>query len=342
MKNLILNRKAMSFGFLVMFLIVIGIVLMPGCSQKESKVVTPASQDSVVPGKKLIIFHAGSLAVPFRDMAAGFSKKYPDINIYMEPAGSMASARKIIDLNLPCDVIAVSDFNVIHEMLIPKYTGWNICFASNELVIAFTDKSKYSASIDSSNWYLILAKDDVRFGRSDPDQDPCGYRTVQMFILAEEYYGRNGLKNIFTSKDKEYIRPKEVDLLALLETNTIDYIFNYRSVAEQHNLNYITLPVQVNLNDPSLEDVYATAAVDIRGRQPGTTIKVTGQPMLYGISVLDNAPNREVALRFVEFVLSREGQMIMEMNGQPPAVPAYSSTYDRIPEQLRQYAHKEK
>ena len=36
----------------------------------------------------------------------------------------------------------------------------------------------------------ILQRDDVIYSRSDPDSDPCGYRTVFTFMLA-----RNIIKN---------------------------------------------------------------------------------------------------------------------------------------------------
>ena len=60
-----------------------------------------------------------------------------------------------------------------------------------------------------------------------------------------------------SSKDKEYIRPKEVDLVALIESNAIDYMFQYKSVAIQHGLKYIELPREINLSDPSLNDLYS-------------------------------------------------------------------------------------
>ena len=84
---------------------------------------------------ELIIFHAGSLSVPLKEVAAEFNKFYPDIKIKMESAGSVASARKITDLNRPCDILASSDYAVIDNMLIPKYADWNIKFVSNELSI---------------------------------------------------------------------------------------------------------------------------------------------------------------------------------------------------------------
>jgi molybdate/tungstate transport system substrate-binding protein len=58
----------------------------------------------------LIIFHAGSLSMPFKEIAAEFNKLYPNVNVLMEAAGSVTSARKITDLDRPCDILASADY----------------------------------------------------------------------------------------------------------------------------------------------------------------------------------------------------------------------------------------
>ncbi|MBU8893039.1 MAG: tungstate ABC transporter substrate-binding protein WtpA [Bacteroidales bacterium] len=288
---------------------------------------------------QLIIFHAGSLSVPFKQMKAEFEKENPGVKILLESAGSVASARKITDLNKDCDIMASADYTIIDEMLIPDYTSWNIKFASNEMAIVYHDASKYSDEINAENWHEILLRDDVLFGRSDPNSDPCGYRAILTSQLSEQFYNQDGLTNKIIQKNQEYIRPKEVDLLALLESNTIDYLFLYRSVAQQHELKYVILPDSVNLKNPELREFYKNAKVDITGKTPGTTITKIGQPMVYGITILDNAPNKELALKFTDFILSKQGgAKIMEENGQPSMIPSYSETYISIPETLKQYA----
>ena len=137
--------------------------------------------------KDIIIFHAGSLSVPMKQVAQEYEKRNPGIKIYMESAGSLVCARKVTELKKPCDIVASSDYFVINELLIPTYASWSIRFATNEIVIAYKDKSKYSKEINSDNWMEILEKKDVIYSRSDPDSDPCGYRSVFMLMLAEKY-----------------------------------------------------------------------------------------------------------------------------------------------------------
>lgn len=288
--------------------------------------------------KELIIFHAGSLSVPFKEVIETFNQKYPGIKVLTEAAGSRDCARKITDLNKDCDIMASADYTVIDQLLIPQYAKWNIKFASNEMVIAFNKNNGNHSKIDSTNWCNILLNENVRYGRSEPNADPCGYRTVLVSKLAEKYYKIPGFSKTLLSKDMRYIRPKETDLLALLETNTIDYIFIYRSVAEQHGLNYILLPDEINLKSFTYAEQYASVTVDLSGNEPDSHITKKGEPMVYGITIPIAAPHMKNAILFVDFLLSPEGMAIMEKSGQPSLVPSFSDTYLNIPEALKKYA----
>jgi molybdate/tungstate transport system substrate-binding protein len=289
--------------------------------------------------RELVVFHAGSLSVPMSRIADEFERIHPGVRVLLEGAGSRACARKITDLGRRCDVMASADYTVIDELLIPDHADWNIRFAGNEMAIVYDDGSRGADELGADNWHELLLRDDIAFGRSDPDSDPCGYRAVLTMKLAEAHYGVDGLSERLLAKDTEYIRPKETDLLALLETGTIDYIFLYRSVAEQHDLRYLILPDEINLKSPEFEELYETVTVEISGREPGATMTKRGAPMVYGVTIPRNAPNPELALAFVRFLLERDrGLGIMERSGQPPLVPSPTDTYDRLPEELRPFA----
>jgi len=288
---------------------------------------------------ELIIFHAGSLSVPFKEAADSFQKQHPDVEIKLEAAGSVDCARKITELNRQCDIMASADYRVIDKLLIPGYTDWLVRFAANEMVLVYHDKSRYSDEINQENWPSYLMRDRVYYGRSNPDADPCGYRTVLTLRLAEEYYKHRGLASQLLAKDQRFIRPKETDLLALLESRALDYAFLYRSVAEQHGMPYITLPDSINLGNPDLEEHYAKSTVDIAGKKPGEPFAMKGEPMVYGITMLKDAPNPEMAKAFLHFILAPDqGMEIMRKNGQPSLVPAPAGHYQNIPHQFQKYA----
>jgi molybdate/tungstate transport system substrate-binding protein len=288
---------------------------------------------------QLIVFHAGSLSVPFREICEEFSKDNPQINVIREAAGSRACARKICDLKKPCDVIASADYMVIDTLLIPEYADWNIKFTANEMAIAFIKDSKWAGKINKDNWYELLLNREVSYGRSDPNLDPCGYRSVITIGLAEQFYSRRGLRDEMLAKDTRYMRPKEVDLLSLLEVGELDFIFIYRSVAWQHGLGILRLPDEINLKKAEFADYYKRASVNISGKKPGTFITRPGAPILYGLTIPKNAPNRAAALLFADFLLDcNKGGAILERNGQPLRVPLPTESFENVPEQLRDFA----
>ena len=322
-------KKAMRNAGL--WLTLVFAVSLPFLTKSQSK---PLTGD-------LIIFHAGSLSVPMKEVSNEFKKLHPGLNILLESAGSVASARKITDLNRPCDIMASADYAVIDNMLVPKFADFNIKFVSNEMAIVYSEKSRYAAQINPKNWYDILMKSDVAFGRADPNADPCGYRSVMTLQLAEKYYKKPGLAKLVTDKDQQYIRPKEVDLLALLESGSIDYLFLYKSVAMQHNLKYVILPDQINLKNPAYASDYSAATVEINGKKPGDKETMKGEPMIYGITMLRDAPNKEAALAFLEFLLSKDkGMKIMEKNGQPSVIPMTVQNYNLVPDRLKKFVLK--
>ena len=315
------------------FTTIILLVFLASCG-KEKEIIS----SNKISGD-LIVFLAGSLAIPFKEIKNEFNIIYPNVNVILEAAGSRTCARKISDLKRPCDIMASADYTVINKLLIPEFADWNIKFAKNEMCIVYHKNSKLSNNINKDNWFEILLNNEVVFGRADPNADPCGYRAVLTSKLAEKYYKIPGLAKKILNKNKEFIRPKETDLLALLESDNIDYIFLYRSVGEQHNLNCLILPDKINLKSTKFTEYYKTAAVAITGKKPGEYISRKGSPMVYGITIPKNAPNKKAALTFLDFILSKEnGMKIIENLGQASAVPSISKTFNFIPDILKKYA----
>ncbi len=306
-----------------------GLVLMASCQR------TTVDKQAAV-STELTIFHAGSLSVPFREVSALFEQRHLGVTVKPEAAGSRDCARKISDLGRSCDVFGSADYKVVENLLLPEHVDFNIRFATNEMVIVYTGKSNRADEISPSNWYEILLDDDVIFGRSDPNSDPCGYRAAMVFQLAEKQYGVPGLATGLTQKHGDrYIRPKETDLLALLEAGEIDYLFIYRSVGQQHGLNILRLPDEINLRSRALADLYSSTTVAVTGQRPGEFITRTGGPIVYSVTIPNSAQNQKLAEAYVALLLSVEGQAIMSKCGQEPIVPAQTVQYDQVPSRLQ-------
>jgi len=315
-------------SFVIIIAILMALVLVSGCGQP-----TPPQPFEGT----LAIYHAGSLAVPFEEMTVEFNKIYPNVEIVRDSGGSRTEIRKIIELGKTADILASADYALIPDMMFPEFADWYIAFAHNQMVICYTDQSRFKDEINKDNWYEILASDGVVYGHSDPDQDPCGYRTLMVWQLAENYYKEFGMYKSLDIDDthKNMTRPKSVDLIALLESGDLDYAFEYLSVARQHDLKYVELPAQIDLSSAEFEDFYATAKVAVSGKEPGTKTTLTGKPIVYGFTIPQNASRPDLAVIFLKFLLSEDGQAIMERNGQPPIAPALTNDRTKLPGELR-------
>lgn len=313
------------------------------------------SEGSELKEATLVVFHAGSLSVPFQQLEKEFLE-YAEENLGYrvtfqdEASGSVAAVRKVTDLGKNADVVGVADYTLIPQLMMPDYTDFYVLFATNEIVIAFTEHSKYAEEMKAhpERWYEILAREDVSFGFSDPNQDPCGYRSVMVMKLADYYYDKpvfetlvekntniyfNGSavvapKDIQIKNDRVVIRPKETDLTGLVESGSLDYFFIYKSVAEQHNLSYITLPDEINLRDFNRADFYGKVSVYI-----GSTGKVIpAKPIVYGVTVLKDAPNRELGMEFLRFMLGENGRRVFQENHQDFIWPPVA--FGNVPEEI--------
>ncbi|MEA2031993.1 MAG: tungstate ABC transporter substrate-binding protein WtpA [Euryarchaeota archaeon] len=305
--------------------------------------------------KTVKVFHAGSLAVPLAEAESQFEALNPNIDVQRESMGSVKAVRQITDIGKMGEVLASADYSLIPSMMYPEFADWYVRFATNDMVLAYNpEKSKYADEITPENWYDILRKDEVVFGFSNPNLDPCGYRSPMVMQLAELHYkdskifddlvldntaitisdGKDGTYLVTVPEDptsnteKVCIRPKSVELVAFIEQGGLDYAFEYRSVAVQHNLAFVDLPEQIDLSKIEYEEFYNTVKIQ---KADGKTI--TGSTIIYGITVPTNAENPELGLEFVKFVIGESGQQIFAGMGQTPFVPALGS--GNVPEELK-------
>ena len=277
--------------------------------------IAPAQAEDI--GGKIIIFNAGSLTVPFAEMEKQFEAAHPGVDILREAGGSTKMARMISELGKPADIMASADYKVIDNTLIPKHADWNVRFATNQLVLCYTDQSQAAGEINAENWYEILARPGVIWGHSDPNLDPCGYRSLMVLQLAEKFYDKPGLyEKLLANRPEKNVRPKSVELVSLLKTGNMDYAWEYLSVAVQHELKYLTLPAEINLGDYRHDDFYAQAKVKVTGSSPDTFITRTGMSCTYGLTMIKTAANPAGAEAFLAYLLSPDGgQAILKEYG---------------------------
>ncbi|HUW65336.1 MAG TPA: extracellular solute-binding protein [Spirochaetia bacterium] len=321
-------RKRALIWSLATTLVLTLVAGLAGCGSQ------PAAQ---APAKTtLTLYGAGTLAKPFKAVITAFEAQNPGVTFQDQYGGSVAMAKKITDLHQPADLLAVADYHVIPKYLFGQngkksYADWYAGFAANAITFTYTAKSKGASQINDQNWYQVLAQPGVQIGRSNPDTDPSGYQTLQMLQLAEQYYNKPGLSSsILTNAPKTNIRDTETELLGALQSGQIDYLAIYRSDAIQNKLEYLKLPDQINLSNPTDAAGYAkVTAATKNGNLPGA-------PIIYAITVTKDSPNQAMAAKFVDFLVSPAGQQIMNNNGFQALNPAPAFNHNLAPADVQQ------
>jgi molybdate/tungstate transport system substrate-binding protein len=349
-----------KYGRLLLTIIIISISLvsLPSCSKGQP------------PKTQLKVLCAGSLMVPLLETEQAFEAENPDIDVLIEGHGSIQVIRQVTELSDEADVLAVADHSLIPMMMyhvkIPdtddSYADWYLKFATNSLGFAYTPSSRYAGDINENNWYEILSRPDIKLGISDPLLDSCGYRAMMLLQLSESYYGNSSIfeqvlgpfnpaigrsieNGVTTVNIPEIVRPESerivlrgssIRMIALLESGDIDYAFEYRSVAAQHQFKFLDLPPEINLGSMDRSETYQKVKCRL-GFQRFSSVQpeFTGQPIIYGITIPCNAPHRNDAIAFLQFLLGREGERIFQENHHPLLSPVQADNADKVPDELK-------
>jgi molybdate/tungstate transport system substrate-binding protein len=288
----------------------------------------------------------------------------------MEAHGSIQVVRQVTELGQDVDVVAVADNSLIPMLMYQTkmangrpYASWDIEPITGELVLAYNSKSKYANEINAGNWYQIISRPDVRLGLADPRMDSVGYRTLMTLKLAESYYNydnimqdavgkyfsmpitaskQDGVSTILVPELLEptdshmVLRGAHMEIMALLESNDVDYTIDYKSTVLQDGLSYLELPPEINLGDSNYAQNYRNVVVKLDYQRFATVNPVfQGLPIIYGMTIPDNAKNTAAAIIFIQFVLGPEGQKIFQNCNQPELIPPICDNVSALPGALK-------
>jgi molybdate/tungstate transport system substrate-binding protein len=316
---------------------------------------------------QLRVICAGSLMVPFREIEKAYEELNPHVDVLTQGHGSIQVIRRVTELGTEADIVAVADHSLIPPMMydvqIPdtddSYASWYIRFASNTLGLAYTPTSKYADEITVDNWYEILSRSDVRLGMSDPRFDACGYRAMMACWLAELLYDDDDIfESVLGSFEypitfqldngwctilvPEVVRPQDISvrgssvvLLGILASGDIDYAFEYKSVARQHNLQFLEFPPEINLGSDDFEKLGCDIRVKLDYQRFASVIpEFTCQMIYYGVTIPQNSPQYEEAVKYLQFMLGPDGAQIFADHYQP-YLTLVADNHDRLPEELK-------
>jgi molybdate/tungstate transport system substrate-binding protein len=222
----------------------------------------------------LNVFYAGSLVdVMNRIITPKLLSQY-GIQINGTAAGSNALVT-LLEKGATPDIFISADsalnVNIMNYTLpnsMKKVSTWYFPWTRSRLGIAYSRKSSHLDTFlaienGSLAWYdAMTLNSGIRLGRTDPNTDPKGYRTVMMMELAETYYNvSNIIDNVIGSPNNRLQIFNEQDLENFLQEGAVDAGFFYESENDWSSDGigtFIPLPAAIDFSDPSLNSVYST------------------------------------------------------------------------------------
>jgi molybdate/tungstate transport system substrate-binding protein len=235
------------------------------------------------------VAYAGSLVATMEGpMKAALAAQ--GIRFAGEAKGSRALANLIAaGLRAP-DIFISADTRLVENLqqrqhLVRRYT----VFGSARMVVAYSEKSPQRALFEraaqgKASILDVLANPDVRVGRTDPQLDPKGARTLRTLELLGKHFHAPQEARAILQKAQTY--PEE-DLAVRVESGDLDAGFFYSTETPGRDLRAVELPADANL----------------------------ARAITYALAVMRNAPHPEAAQAFEQFVLRGNGKAILEKAG---------------------------
>jgi molybdate/tungstate transport system substrate-binding protein len=335
-------------------LVLLAHVLASAAAAQTPNCVPPSNQ-------QLIIYRAGSLTGAFKPLEESFTCQ-TGIQVKDMAMGSVDAGRQITAGGHACDLYAPADYLDIDLFMKPAgFANFNIVFAQGKIVLAYSASSVAKKKLPpiaepnavpfnppdsipyaSTKWYEILTMPGVAIGSGNPFLDPGAYRADLIFQLAQEYYK---VSNLYNNMLKHLVMPggdHSVSALGKQYDFQLIYEHSARVMAKTNpDLRYVNLPDEINLSDPAKNSYYRKHAVivlpGLGTPESSKDVKVPAIRVAWGITLLNGAPNRENAIKFLQLLLSPTGTAMLRDNGPAPISPAFvsSTDYRNLPDSLR-------
>lgn len=273
-------------------------------------------------GKKTVrVFAAGVFSPVLKEL----EDKAKNLDIKYEISGSQVAVRKITELGRKCDILMLAD-NSLFSSMASDYFKWRIDFAGDEMVLSV---GKYAPHVDKvqKDWVETLVSEDVLLGRVDERMGPAGYRTLLLWKAAGK---KNNIPLMDILKKKSSRTTDHVAALAaLLRNGVLHYGFLYRTISIRNDIRFIKIPEAYNFSKKSEALEGLSITIDMPGRND-KKMKVHADPAIYGISIPENAENKEAAVEFIKLLLNRKAD-ILEKSGFRMMEPVFHGPVNMNP-----------
>jgi len=258
----------------------------------------------------LDVAYAGSMGSMMEGPIKSAAARTLKIDLHGRAQGSSALAQLIVGGSIRPDVfISVTPAPMLTVLRAGKADSARP-IAHTEMVIAYSPKSRFASRFDAAakgkeDLWKILLEPGLRFGRTDPVTDPQGRNIIFTMMLAEKLLQRPGLaaKILGPAINAQQIFT-EPTVMARLQSGELDAASAYKIQPGPFNLPYIALQPEINLSGERVHADHPEISLTVNGKtyQP--------EPLIFYAAVLKDAPNKQGAATFVEWLTSAEAQAI--------------------------------
>lgn len=272
-------------------------------------------------GDTIRVAYAGSMGVVMDHALGPAFAKANNAEYQGTGQGAYGLARLLAAKQVQADVFISITAGPIKVLQDARLVGEAVPVASTQMVITYSPKSEFAARLNEAAasklpWWQVLESPGLRFGRTDPATDPQGQNIIFTMLLAQQYYHQPDLvTKILGGIHNESQIFSEPSLLSRLEAGQLDASSGYQSAAISHHLPYIPLPDEINLSNPSMAaDWYNKVHFTIK-LPSGKEAALSTQPLVFYAAVMKNAPDPELATKFLQFLQGPEGQKALREHG---------------------------
>ncbi|MGA7369774.1 MAG: extracellular solute-binding protein [Nitrososphaeraceae archaeon] len=331
---------------IVLVLIVLSVVAFYTLSNSPIVIAT-ANNSKVSPDQKdlVSVIYAASLVKIFEESLGPAFQTDIGYPYQGEARGSLQIANMILDgLRKPDVFVSAGTIPIMKLMnATDPLADWLVKFGAAEMVIAYSSDSRFFNDLEKARtgeipWYKVLSNPDLKFGRTDPELDPKGYYMIITAELANKYYNDSGIKQRILGEDRnpKQIFPEET-LKTILEQGQLDAVAAYKHEAVARGLPYITLPPKINLADPTFSNFYNTSSYTLENGKGQT---VLGEPIYFSFTIPVTVKNLAGTTAFATFILSANGENILEEQGLNFIKPIVEGNIEDIPSAIRNILEK--
>ena len=301
------------------------------------------------PSETLSVVAAGSLAPILPSFAAAFANATPGVSAPVAAElyeGSNAAASALTLPGQPYDLFVSADFRVVPQHLEPpaaNVTGWEVVFAADPLVLAYTPGAAGLGGLNTTNWYEKIVDAGVTLGTPNASADPLGANAIFALELADELTGGHGalyghffsggIGGLATPTGATKIVAENVAATALVTGEVSAYLV-YRSYAEVNHLAFVALNDSVDLGGTSPVEVAAYARASTTVLRGSSSVVERGTPVLFALTVPHDAPNYPLGLAFAEYLLSNRTAATWAADGFLPIAPLWTDAPVDLPAAL--------